>query len=266
MPTTHNTPKKPAIPNRTPHLKGEQGKAARRDWTPVRRDYESGALGPTACATKHGISLNQLCNKARIMGWTKPDKLVQAHAKAALKQGATALAASYSTPGEAPPNARALVRPSRAEDGAQRLDALLRLTADVLLAHRQDIHELAHLSTGQLAELKAATASPDRLFRIIDVLDDLGTLSEEEAKAARRELRSICDLKGRMVALGMLTAQFERLQVMERKAYGIKDDERPEDEAEDIAGILVEFVTPAGQERGEEFPTLDGGRTARRVV
>ena len=251
------------ISQRTPRAR--PGDRLTRDWAPVRRDYESGALGVGQTANKHGMSVNALCNKARRDGWTKPEKFVRKHAMDALQQAAVAITRTH-TPGEAPPSVAALLRPPTRADMDERLGSLVRLTANVLLEHRGDIRELAHLTTGQLGELKAATYSSDRLFQCVESLLEMGVIDGDTAKDARRELRGICELKGRMVALGMLTAQFDRLQQMERQAFGIEQGERPEDADDDVAGILVEFVNAPGQ--GVNVDTVDEptGRTARRLV
>ncbi len=211
-----------------------------REWQQVRRDYESGAMAMKDVAARHGLSPSALANKARRSKWYRPERDVKKRSDRILINAALDARPDLT---HAVGAALSYLRPGELAASAERISVLTRLHVDVLLAHRADIHELAHLTNGQLGELKAAQYSADRLFRSVDALLSLGVIDAEEAKGARRELRGICELKGRMVALRMLTAQYGDLQGLERQAFGIEAGATPiEDEATDVRGILVEFV------------------------
>ena len=230
-----------------------QRPSKRPDWGPVKIDYELGVLKKGDIAKKHDMLLSSLSNKAKRDGWVRPGKQTTKAVYAALRKTAEFVAekaakkvktASQYKPRPYVP--AMLISNKVLENKTEALQAVMRRTADVLLQHRSDIVQLSELSAGQLRELRLATVNPELLFATVDQCEAKGVIDDAESQLLRRELRGICDLKGRMVALTVLTKQYSELQAMEREAFGIEDGGTPEAENDDIGRLLVEFVSAPG--------------------
>ena len=118
------------------------------------------------------------------------------------------------------------------------------MIVSVIQRHRSDITDLAELCRTQLAELRTVTVATDKLLRGVARLKDLDSIDEEQAKTLIGDLRKLATLPSRVGALTAVSSNFDRLQTMERRAFGVKDDVDPVEPegSKKPRNILIEFV------------------------
>lgn len=210
MPRDHDNPSKPA-PRRT-------------DWEAIERDYRTGRFTLRELELRHGRSASQICRRAQGEGWTKDLREVV--------RRATSAGIIRDLAGEAATSAQA--------DTTAIVLAAAQAQRDVILQHRKDCALARSIATALLAELSEAGAVRTRVERLLAQVPD--ALDERTRAALLDDLREIGRLHLRVGSMQRLADTLQRLHQLERRAFGIGDDE---DSGADPLGAMSEVELQA---------------------
>lgn len=207
------------------------------DWEAIERDYSANILTGDQMALKHGTSRVGILNKARKNGWRR-DLAAPIQRSVARKLIEQAIVHDTRTVG----NPHELVTLSSVKDDFRQVEAMANVTVGVILRHRSGIRDLQDIANGQLNELRAVTQGQDAMNLVMHAAAEGGIVDQDTLKQALKEVRALCALPARLSALTQLTNVYGALQTQERQAFGIKGDDNPEEEEDDVRGLLVGFV------------------------
>jgi hypothetical protein len=155
----------------------------------------------------HGRSAAQICRRARAERWTQDlrDLVRQATSAAIIRD----IAVEATT--------------SAQQSTTQTVLAVAEAIKQVIVRHRQDVAAARALTTSLMSELEAATK---RSGALLAMLDRAGTtMDEAEASAFAAQAREFVKLHARVASMQKLADTMTRLHTLERKAFGIADDD-----------------------------------------
>jgi hypothetical protein len=190
----------------------------RTDWEAVERDYRTGKFTLRELEAKHGANNGLISRKAKKDGWTQDlSKAIKAATNARLVEQ---LVSKEISSGQQKVSTTVL--------------AAAELNKDVILSHRSDITALRNLTMAMATELVQA-GSPD-LGRIAEILNTEDATADQ-IDTVRADVAALTKLPTRILAAQRLTQAVTRLQLLERRAFGLDDPEQPPpvDELADIS-------------------------------
>lgn len=217
-------PKKPPLTVVTPIAKGRgaaqppaKKKRRRADWQAVERDYRTGKFTLRELEAQHGVSAGQISRKAKEKGWTQDLRAVikQATNNALLLQNATRTqqeAAEHNNP-----SVIATVL------------AAAEMNKQVILRHREDIEVLRGTT------MKAVVLVGQQVEAM---------LRQADAAAGKPDAR-LPDPAGVLLAAQRASQSLARLQAMERKAFGLDEDEDPASKNQGAQNTLTDAARAA---------------------
>lgn len=185
----------------------------RADWEAIERDYRTGHFTLRELEAKHGISYAQISRKSTELKWTKDLREV-------IKQATDA----------------ALLRETVTEaqkDATETVLVVAEMNTRVIRAHRKDLFEARAVAAGMLAELQSSTPADQELM--IKVLAGEGA-DPADVAAARARVQRALSLGVRITCIKQLADTFDKLQVAERRAFGLDEKtDRPPNSLADMA-------------------------------
>lgn len=187
--------------------RANQPARSRIDWEAVERDYRTGRFTLRELELKHGRSASQICRRAQAEGWTQDlrDLVRQATSAAIIRD----LAAEATT--------------SAQQSTTQTVLAAAEAIKQVIVRHRQEVAAARIITAGLMAELQATTTQPEALKRMLAIA--VADLSPEESAGLQQQMRDLLRLPARIAGIQKLADTMTRLQTLERKAFGIGDDD-----------------------------------------
>jgi hypothetical protein len=180
------------------------------DWERIEADYRAGLLSVREIAASQRISHTAIQKRAKAEGWER-DLGAKIKAKAEALVAKREVAKSVAT--EAAATERIIV------------EANAEVIAGVRMAHRTDIARARRLAMSLLDELEVETCS-------LDLFTELGELlrSEDDKGQDKRNdvYRKVISSAGRIDGMKKLAETLKVLIGLEREAYGIAENERPQ--------------------------------------
>lgn len=220
----------------------------------IELDYRANVLPLRQIGSKHGVSAAAVVKWADKFGWSRDlSAKIKAKADAVVNRAAV----------NKPVNANAAVHER------ETIDANAQAIASVRLSHREDIKRGRGLANKMLAELEAVTDRPDLIQALVDAMAD----PEEEGDAAKLYRRRLQDMVNRVVEfparVGSLKALSETLRnliVLERQAWGLDEDEKPDpNEGRELSDIeratRIAGVLDRARRRRAETESAAGNKT-----
>ena len=190
------------------------------DWEAIERDYRSGAFTNRELGTKHGCSHTLIQRKAKEHGWQKDlTGAVRAATQAKLIEAEVSKTASAEVAKRVSKTVANAI-PATTEVVA----AVAEVNSSVILRHRSDIGVLRQLAMDMAQELTLVTHSQDEVSRLHELLS--GGMDDDEAAAARRSIDDLLKLHNRVGSAQKLADTLTKLQVLERKAFGLDDEDK----------------------------------------
>lgn len=195
------------------------GPKSQLDWEAIERDYRSGAFTNRELGAKHGCSHTLIQRKAKDQNWQKDlTGAVKAATQARLIEAEVSKVAS----------AEIAKRVSKTVSNAipattEVVAAVAEVNSAVILRHRADIGTLRQLAMDMAGELMLVTHSQGEIIRLQEVLN--GSADPDEADAARRSVDDLLKLHNRVGSAQKLADTLTKLQVLERKAFSLDDED-----------------------------------------
>lgn len=186
-------------------------KVRRLDWERIERDHATGRYTDEELARLHStarstISVRRTRDRARQPGAWPVDRSQEVkRATAALVQQAS------------------VNQTVAAGNDAAAILGIAAASRDVILSHRSEIKAGREVAACLMAELADVTKHRDSLDRLI--AQACATLSEAEAHALTAQVRELAKLSTRIGGVQKLADAMARMQTLERKAFGIGDDD-----------------------------------------
>lgn len=191
--------------------KSETQRRALTDWAAVERDYRATQMTLRELATKHGCSNSRIAQKAKAHGWTRDllpaikqatdTKLIEAAVSSALSK--------------------------QSEQATQDLSNVVMIAAEVntqvILGHRRDVVAARDVAASLLDELARSALLAEDQELIAQVLAGTGAEPADEAKA-RAAVQKALSLPSRIGSVKQLADAFDKLQLAERRAFGMPMD------------------------------------------
>jgi hypothetical protein len=207
-------------PAATKKAAGSSVPAKRRtDWEAVERDYRTGKFTLRELEEKHGAFNSSIARKAKKDGWTQDlSRAIQQATNAKL--------------------AEALVS-DIASEGAQNASATVLAAAEVnkqvILGHRKDVTATRNVAAALLEELSRAALLAEEQELLTQVLAGSGAEPADEARI-RATVQKALSLPSRVGSVKQLADTFDKLQLAERRAFGLDDKtDRPESSLAEMA-------------------------------
>jgi hypothetical protein len=196
-----------------PAAKAPAGKAAptkklRADWDAIERDYRTGKFTLRELASKYDVSHQAIAKRSKTKGWTQDLSI-------AIKQATNAKLVAT------------LVNQEVAKGGQQVANTVLaaaELNKQVILRHRTDIAEARSVAFDLLAELKDSAMLVEHQDLLAEILAGSDPSPKEDAQARTTVARALA-LGSRVGCVKALSEALTKLQVAERKAFGLDDQE-----------------------------------------
>lgn len=184
----------------------------------MERDYRTGRFTDQELADKFGnvVSRQAITKHAKTKGWQKD-------LSAAVRQATKASLIAE----EAKKKVAEQVASKVADSCHATVDAVLvaaETNKQVILNHRSDITALRNLTMAMATELVQA-GSPD-LARIAEILNTEDATADQ-IETVRADVAALTKLPTRILAAQRLTQAVTRLQLLERRAFGLDDPEQP---------------------------------------
>lgn len=209
----HRAPRKGTAAQATERSTSLPGKPARRrlDWERIERDHATGRYTDAELAAKYETH-RQTISERRTRDRAANPSAWSVDRSDAVKRATAALLIQAQT--------NSVIA---AGDGATAVMAAATNARDVILTHRTEIREGRRIAGDLLAELAATTTRRDALVRMLD--SAAATMDEAEAAALAAQARELVKLHNRVGSMQKLADTMTRLQTLERKAFGIGDDD-----------------------------------------
>lgn len=176
------------------------------DWDAVERDYRTGKFTLRELEAKHGVSYAQISRRSTKQAWTKD-------LREAIKQ-ATDAAVLRETVTEAQ------------KDATETVLVAAELNKSVILGHRHDVQAVRNVASDLLSELSRAALLADDQELLAQILAGPGAEPGDEAKA-RATVSKALSMTARITSVKQLADAFDKLQVAERRAFGLDEKEVP---------------------------------------
>jgi hypothetical protein len=170
----------------------------RHDWDAIERDYRTGQFSNRELSSKHGVSHVSIGKRARKYGWRQDlSEDVRRETRARLIDDAARGVTSGVTTGN--------------QGSQEAVRKAGEATAGIIISHRKQIDRMRNVAERQL-----------------ELIDQMLN-GDEEAKT--KAMERLCLSKGDGMAVHLRTAieLVERVIRLERRAWGLDDEERRED-------------------------------------
>lgn len=209
---TQSAPKKAPTNAKKPATAGKgAGIAAprtrRTDWEAVERDFRTGNFTQRELAEKYGVSHAAVGKQARENGWQKDlgeeirratnSRLVQELVSSEVAKGCQAVANTVLIAAE--------------------------VNTQVILGHRRDVAATRQVAADLLEELSRAALLAEDQEILAQVLAGSGAQPADESRA-RMAVQRALSLPSRVGSVKQLADTFDKLQLAERRAFGIPTD------------------------------------------
>lgn len=193
----------------------------RADWEAVERDYRTDRYTLRELEAKHGISYAEISRKSKKEGWTKD-------LRGAIRQATDV----------------ALLRESIEEAQKSVTETVLvaaELNKQVILSHRNDIKATRDVTATLLHELTVASLLAEDQEILAQVLAGSGAEPVDEARA-RAAVQKALSITSRISSIKALADTFDKLQIAERRAFGIVEEAPDDAKDKPQKRVLLEFI------------------------
>lgn len=212
----------------------------RADWEAIERDYRTGKFSDQELQDKHGvdkdgnqiITRQAITKRAKVKGWTKDLTAAVRQATKTKVLQAQAVANRQKVAGEVAKKVAAAT--SETDSTLTAVLAVAEVNKQVIMGHRDDLHQLRNLTMSMVGELRAVSMSPARVQELHDMLTSGQELTAAQISEARDAFSDLTKLPNRVLTVQRLSQAMTRLQQMERVAFGLDE---PEDPASAEAGV-----------------------------
>lgn len=197
------TKAQPRPKNTADTAKGDGATTRRKiDWEAVERDYRTGRHTLRELERLHGVSYAEISRRAKKDGWTKD-------LRDAIKQATDA--------------AVLLENVSKAQkDITETVLIAAELNKQVILGHRTDLKSTRDVAATMLHELSVASLLAEDQELLSQVLAGSGAEPVDEARA-RAAVQKALSITTRIQGVKALADTFDKLQVAERRAFGLDE-------------------------------------------
>ena len=196
-------PKAEVRPNETADkAKGQDSPKKRADWEAIERDYRTGRYTLRELEGRHGVSYAEISRHSKKQGWTKDLRDIIKHATDA-----------------------ALLRETVTEAQKDVTETILiaaEMNKAVILGHRTDIKATRDVTAILLHELSIASLLAEDQEILSQVLAGSGAEPVDEARA-RAAVQKALSITNRIQGVKALADTFDKLQVAERRAFGLDE-------------------------------------------
>lgn len=209
-------------------LSEKKAKRQRIDWEAVERDYRLGQFSNVELAAKHRTNPATLSRKIKadqaldIDRWQKD--LTEVVRQATNARLIAELVKDSQDQGQ-----------EAAREGQEKVKTAVQVAAEVnvqiIRQHQRDAGSTRALVMDMLAELTLATHKPSELERLSEIMAEGQDANADDVAEARVAVKDMLDIHKRVASIQKLADTLNKLQPLERKAYGIKDDEDAGDKA-----------------------------------
>lgn len=207
----------------------------RADWEAIERDFRTTNLSAAELAAKHGdVVTRQAINKrAREKGWQRDlTSAVQAATKAKVIKAEVQRRVDAQVSSEVSTEVS-----RRLTTTTDVVEVAAELGAAVVMRHRDDIRAARDVAIDLLAELRAVGIHQDELERLFSSITP--DMTDEELMAARRRLENLLGLGGRVGNIQKLADTLSKLQTLERKAFGLDNEDDKPKGGDDLWGAVA---------------------------
>ncbi|MDP3139859.1 MAG: hypothetical protein Q8N17_26420 [Burkholderiaceae bacterium] len=201
----------------------------RLDWEAIERDYRTGQLSNVELAAKHGTNPATLCRKV------KSDQAID---QGRWQKDLTEVVRQAT-------NARLMAElvKDQVNEGQEKVNFAVNVAAEVnanvIRQHQRDAGATRTLVMDMLAELTLATHKAAEIERLSEIVSTGHSADPDDIEEARRAVSDLLDIHKRVASIQKLADTLHKLQPLERRAHGIKDDEGSE---KPRANLSIEFV------------------------
>lgn len=186
-------------------------KIHRVDWARVQRDYATGRFTDQELAGKYSTA-REVVNRRRRADRVKDPASWPIDLRVDVKRATAALLMREQ-----------VTRTVTSGTEAEAVLAAATVAKDVILQHRAEVRGAREVAAALLAELADVTLHRTYLATLIERAG--ATLSESEAAALTAQARELVKLHNRVGSIQKLADAMARMQTLERKAFGIGDDD-----------------------------------------
>jgi|GEM_PF-4365326 len=183
----------------------------RLDWQRIQADHSTGQFTDVELARKHGTHAETISRRRTRDRATNPAAWPVDRSKDV--QVATAALLMH----------EGVKATLNAGHGAEAVMVAAHVAKDVILSHRHEIKDGRRVAAALMAELESVTVNRDGVARMLQLV--AGTLNEADAAALVAQARELVKLHSRVGSVQKLADAMQRLQGLERKAFGIADDD-----------------------------------------
>jgi len=193
-------------------MMAELKKQGRRvDWARIRRDFGTGKFTDRELAIKHNTAREVITRRRRADRLKDPVSW-PVDLRADVRRATAALLMCDQV-------TRTVTSGSQAES----IFAAAAMVKDVILGHRGDARAARGLANALIGELADVTLHRDSIAQLIERA--AGSLDQAEAASLAAAARELVKLHNRASTLQKLTDALARAQMLERRAFGIGDDD-----------------------------------------
>lgn len=192
------------------------------DWERIEADYRAGLLSVREIAASQGISHTAIQKRAKAEGWERD-------LGAKIKAKAEALVAKREV-------AKSVAMETAATERVI-VEANAEVIASVRMAHRTDIARARRLAMTLLEELEVETGNVDLFHELGEIL----RAEDDKGQDKRNDIyRKVISSAGRIDGMKKLAETLKVLISLEREAYGLAENERPQ--SDNNAELLKEIA------------------------
>lgn len=213
-------------------------KIHRIDWARVQRDYATAKFTDRELAAKHNTAREVISRRRRADRLRNPASW-PLDLRADVQRATAALLMQQQV-------TRTVAQGSEAES----VLAAAQIARDVILRHRTTAGRAREITSALLAELADVTKHRHDLGKLIERA--AATLDEAEAAALTAQVRQLVTLHNRVGSVQKLADAMAKLHTLERKAFGISDDDTGSNPLDTMTtGELEAEVARLSQELGK---------------
>jgi hypothetical protein len=218
----------------------------RLDWDAIERDYRTGQLTNVELGRKHGTDPATISRKIKRDQALDPGRW-QRDLTEAVRQATNARLMAD------------LVKDQIKQDHANfAVQVAAEVNANIIKQHQKDAGATRALVMDMLAELTLATHKAAEIERLAEIVSESGDAQADDIAEAKRAVSDMLDIHKRVASIQKLADTLNKLQPLERKAHGIKDEAEkpPQDDAPDdpidvarrVAYVLAEGMRKQADE------------------
>jgi len=192
-------------------MAGTDSRRHKVDWVRIRRDYATGRYTDVELAAKHNTAREVISRRRRADRLRNPASW-PVDLRADVQRATAALLMQQQV-------TRTVAQGSEAES----VLAAAQIARDVILRHRTTAGRAREITSALLAELADVTKHRHDLGKLIERA--ASTLDDAEAAALTAQVRQLVTLHNRVGSIQKLADSMAKLHTLERKAFGISDDD-----------------------------------------